>query len=63
MISSYHEFILVTDILSCYDRMMMKEMKKETLLEYTFVATMTSGLIKKSKGTLDYDSRWKSRSH
>jgi len=43
--------------------MMMKEIKRETLLEDTFVVVKTSRLIKKDKGTPDCDNIWKSRSH
>jgi len=42
IMSSCHEWISITSIIVCYDRMMMKEMKKETLTEYTFVAAKTS---------------------
>lgn len=37
----------------------MKEMKKETLLEDTFITKNISGLIKKDKGTPYCDNIWK----
>ena len=39
---SRHELFLVASIRSCHEKMMMKEKKKETMLEDTYVATKTS---------------------
>lgn len=43
--SSFHEWILVVGTISCYDKMMMKEMKKESLLGDTFVAAKSKLIL------------------
>jgi len=43
MMSYFHEWILVAGIISCYDRMMMEEMKDETLLENTIYRKFVIG--------------------
>lgn len=63
LMSYFNEWILVVGILSCYHKMMMKEMKKETLLEDTFQAMKTSVSVKIDKETPDCDNSLKSISN
>jgi len=39
--SYFHEWIVVTGIVSCYDKFMMKDILKETMLKDTFVVVKT----------------------
>ena len=47
--SSFHELIVDEGTLSCYDRMMNKDIKKETMLEDTSEAANTSSSIRRKQ--------------